>query len=85
MSDAKTKLSIEAAAYARTIAHLEGTLAEAKAKYWMLIHELHSLEDDQDYIDRVGERGETLAEMSERYKDDGHFKLAKGAVTSDDT
>jgi hypothetical protein len=82
MSDTKTKLAIEAAGLARSVAHLEATLGEAKAKYWEVVAEIHSFEDDRDYL---ADGGESLAEMAERYLDDGNFTVAKGAVTDDDT
>ncbi len=82
MSKTKARLATEAAALARVIAHLEVTLGETRARYWQTVNEIHGLEDDRDYI---ADGGETLAEMAERYKTDGKFSVAKGAVTSDDT
>lgn len=96
MNNPKVQLAREAAALARVVVHLELALGETKAKYWAKVEELHCIEDTGPDIAEAVQlaefktggdvpEGRSLADMVERYKNEGEFKIGKGALTVDDT
>jgi hypothetical protein len=82
MRGPKQQLEIEAAQLAKVIELFEVQLADFKQKYWSKVTEIHSFEDGAPNLAEALESARVR--QGDKMPEDS-FKVAKGAVTCDDT